>query len=113
MHYKCHKISLNLGRSCIIKATINPRNNDDKCFQNAVTVASNYEKYRKDPQRIAKTKPIIKQYKWKEMKFSCRNKRLEKAWNKSIAVNVLFSPSNREEIKQVYISKDNSDVEIK
>ena len=32
--------------------TINPKNNDDKCFQYALTVALNYEQIKKDPQRI-------------------------------------------------------------
>ena len=40
LHYKCHKISINRGESCIDsrkqlisqKAAINPKNNDDKCF---------------------------------------------------------------------------------
>ena len=53
LHYKCHKINLNCGRSYIdspksIKnknATINPINKkDNKCFKYAVTVASNHEK---------------------------------------------------------------------
>ena len=41
LHYKCHKINLKCGGSCIDspnwikkkKATINPINDDDKCFQ--------------------------------------------------------------------------------
>ena len=49
------------------KATINPKNNDDKCFQYALTVALNYEKIKKDPQRISKIKPFIDQYNWKEI----------------------------------------------
>ena len=48
--YKLHTISLNRGRSYIdspewlknTKATINPKNNDDKCFQYAVAVVLNY-----------------------------------------------------------------------
>ena len=50
LYDKYHKISLNRGGSYIDspkclknkKATINPRNNDDKCFQYALTVALNY-----------------------------------------------------------------------
>ena len=46
-YYKLHEISLNRGGSYIDspkwlknrKATINPKNNDDKCFQYAITVA--------------------------------------------------------------------------
>ena len=44
------------------KATINPKDNDDKCFQYALTVALNYEQIKKDPQRISKIKPFIDQY---------------------------------------------------
>ena len=47
LHYKLHKISLNRGGSYIDspewlknkKAATNPKHNDDKCFQYAVTVA--------------------------------------------------------------------------
>ena len=50
LYDKLHKISLNRGGSYIDspkclknkKVTINPRNNDDKCFQYALTVALNY-----------------------------------------------------------------------
>ena len=49
LHYKRHKISLNCGRSYIDspkwlknkKETINSKNNNDKCFQYALTVALN------------------------------------------------------------------------
>ena len=34
------------------KSTIDPKNNDDKCFQYALTVALNYGKIKKDTQRI-------------------------------------------------------------
>ena len=49
LYYNLHKISLNGDGSYIDspkwlkkkKATINPKNNDDKCFQHALTVALN------------------------------------------------------------------------
>ena len=34
------------------KATINPKNNDDKCFQYAITVALNNEQVKSHPERI-------------------------------------------------------------
>ena len=43
-------------------ATINPQNNDEKCFQYALVVVLNYEKIKKDSQRISKIKPFIDQY---------------------------------------------------
>ena len=50
LYYKLHKISLNRDGSYIDspkwsrnkKATINPRNDDEKCFQYTLTVALNY-----------------------------------------------------------------------
>ena len=48
LYYKCNKINFKHGGpyidspDCIKKATINPKNTHDKCFQNAVTVALNY-----------------------------------------------------------------------
>ena len=69
LYYKLHKISLNRGGSCIDspkwlknkKATINKKNNDDKCFQYAITVVLNHEQIKKDPQRITKIRTFIDQ----------------------------------------------------
>ena len=43
------------------KATINPKNNDDKCFQYAITVSLNHEQIKEDLQRITKINPFIDQ----------------------------------------------------
>ena len=67
MFYKCHKINLNRGGSYIDspdwiknkKATINPINKKDKCFQYTVTVALNYEEIGKHAERITKHKLLI------------------------------------------------------
>ena len=76
LYYKLHKISLNRGGSYTDspkwlknnKATINYKNNDDKCFQYALTVVLNHEQIKKDPQRITKIKRFIDQYNWKDIK---------------------------------------------
>ena len=60
MYYKLHKISLNKGGSYTDspkwlknkKATINPKNNHDKCFQYALTVPVNYEQIKNHSERI-------------------------------------------------------------
>ena len=65
LHYKLHKISLNRGGSYVDspewlknkRATINPKNNDEKCFQYALTVALNYQNIKNNPERITKIKP--------------------------------------------------------
>ena len=35
------------------RATINPKNTDDKCFQYAATVALNYEEVESHPERVS------------------------------------------------------------
>ena len=69
MYYKLYKITLN--RSYIDslkwlknkKATINPKNNDDKCFQYAVTVALNHQNIKSNLERVIKIvyrlKPLL------------------------------------------------------
>ena len=86
LHYNLHKISLNRCRLYIDspkwlknkKATINPKKNDDKSFQCAVTVALNYQNIKNNPEKIPKTKPFIEQYDCKEMDFPSYKKEWEK-----------------------------------
>ena len=67
LYYKFHKISLNLGGSYTDspkwlkneKATINPRNNDDKCFQFAVVVILNYQNIKNNPENISKLSHLL------------------------------------------------------
>ena len=40
------------------KMTINPKNNDYKCFQYAATLALNLDRIRSHPERISKIKPF-------------------------------------------------------
>ena len=51
------------------KATINPINKKDKCFQYAVTVVLNHEEIKKDPQRIAEIKSFTNKYNWEGINF--------------------------------------------
>ena len=75
LYYNLNKVSLSRGGSYIDspkwlknkKATISPKNKDDKCFQYALTVALNYEQIKDHPERISKIKPFIDQYNWKEI----------------------------------------------
>ena len=81
LHYKLHKIGLNRSGSQIDspesfknkKAAINPKNDDDKCFQYALTVALNYQNIKNNSERISKIKPFIDQYNCKKISFpSCK-----------------------------------------
>ena len=84
LYYDFNKISLNRGGSYREspkwiknrKSTINPKNNDDMCFQYAVTVALNHDKIKKDPQSVSKIKPfiIIDQYNWNDIDFPSTGK---------------------------------------
>ena len=89
------------------KATINPKNNDDNCFQYALTVALNYQNIKKDPQRISKIKYFIDQYDWKEINFPAKQKDWKKFElnSKTTALNILFVPYNTDEIRLAYKSK--------
>ena len=77
LYYNLNKVSLSRGGSYIDspkwlknkKATISPKNKDDKCFQYALTVALNYEQIKKNSQRISNIKPFIDKYNWKEIDF--------------------------------------------
>ena len=51
------------------KSAINPKNNDDKYLQYAVTLALNLDKIKKDPQRVSKIKPFIEKCNWEDIDF--------------------------------------------
>ena len=90
LYYHLQKIGLKRGGSYIDspewlknkKATINPKNNDDNCFQYALTVALNHQNIKKNPSRISKIKPFIDQYNWKEIDFTSHSKDWKKNWIK-------------------------------
>ena len=60
LDYHLHKISLKRGKPYIKspewlinkRATINPKNKDNKCFQYSITVALNHQNIENHPERI-------------------------------------------------------------
>ena len=104
LYYNLNKVSLSRGGSYIDshkwlknkKSAISPKNNADKCFQYALTVALNFGKIKKDPQRVSKIKPFIDQYSRKEIDFPSHSKDWKKFElnNKSIALNILYVSHN-------------------
>ena len=80
--FRIHKINLKRRKSYIKppdwllheRATINPKNKDDKCFQYFITVAINHQNIENHPERILNTKPFIDNYNWNG--FSGWNKTL-------------------------------------
>ena len=82
LYYDFNKTSTNRGGSYIDspkwlkdkKSTINPKNNDDKCFQYAVTLALNLDNIDNHSERISKIKPFINKYNWKDIDFPAMSK---------------------------------------
>ena len=117
LYYDFSKISLNRGGSYIEsakwikdkKSAINPKNNDYKCFQYAITVALNHNKINKDPQRVYKIKPFIDQYNWNDIDFPSTSKDWKKIElnNESTALNILYVPYKTKKICLAYKSKYN------
>ena len=114
LYYDLNKVSISKGGSYIDspkwlknkKSSTNPKNNDNKFFQYAITLALNYDKIDRNPQRISKIKPFIENYNWKDIDFPSRRK----DWNKSelnnnIALNILYVPFNTKKIEVAYKSK--------
>ena len=90
------------------KSTINPKNNDLKCFQYAATLALNFDNINNHPEKISKIRPFIDQYNWKDIDFPPTNKDWKKfELNKKVALNILYIPHNTKKIQLAYRSKYN------
>ena len=117
LYYDFNEKSLNRGGSYIQpakwienkKSTINPKNNDYKCFQYVVTLALNNDKINKHPRRVSKVKPFINQYNWNDIDFPSTSKDWKKFElnNESIAFNILYVPHKTRKICLAYKSKHN------
>ena len=103
--YNCHKINPDRDGSYIDspdwiknkKATTNPINKKDKCFQYPVKVALNYQEIKRDPQRITKNNPFINKYNWEGINFPSEaddSKRFE-INNVAIPLNVLYAKKEK------------------
>ena len=117
LNYDFNKISLNRGGSYIDspewlknkKSTINPKNNDYKCFQYAVTLALDFDKINIHPERTSKIKPFIDQYNWSDIDFPSISKDCKKfELNNEVALNILYVSHNTKKIHIAYKSKHNS-----
>ena len=116
LYYDFNKINVSRGRSYIDspkwlknkKSTINPKNNDYKCFQYVVTLALNLDKINNHPESISKIKPFIEQYNWSNLDFQSMSKDWKKfELNNEIALNILYVPHNTKKIHIGYKSKHN------
>ena len=104
LFYGLNRITISKGGSYIEspkwvkdkKYTINQKNNGNKCFQYATTLALNFNNIDKHPQRISKIKPFIDNYNWNDINFPTAKKDWNKFElnNKSVALNILYVPFN-------------------
>ena len=118
LYYDFNKISLNRDGSYTEaskwtknkKSTINPKNNDNKCFQYALTLALNLNKINKTPQRVSKIKPFIDQYNWSDIDFPSTSKDGKKFElnNELIGLNILYLSFNTRKTSIAYRSIHNS-----
>ena len=116
LYYDLNKTSINRGGSYIDSlkwlkdktSTINPKNNNDKCFQYAVTLALNLDKIKKEPQRVSEIKPSIEKYNWEDIDFPSTSKDWKKfECNNEVALNILYVPYNTKKINIVINLKIN------
>ena len=111
MNYKLHRVHLKRGGSYVKssewlankKATINPKNeNDDECLRWSIICALNYNEIMKK-----EFENIFKKIKHEDKDFSSHKRDWEnfEQNNESIALNVLFSSKDSEEITLLYKSE--------
>ena len=90
------------------KSTVNQKNNDNKCFQYAVTLALNIDKINDHPERISKIKSFIEKYNWKDIDFPSTSKDWKKfELNNEVALNILYVLHGTKKIEIAYKSKHN------
>ena len=78
LSYHIHKTSLKRGNSYIKspewiankKATINPKNEDNRCFQYSIIVALHHKKFKNHPERISSIHHYFSyDYNWERIEF--------------------------------------------
>ena len=117
LFYDFNRVSTSKGGSYIEspkwlkdkKCAINQKNNDNKCFQYAATLALNFNKIDKHPQRISKIKSFIENHNWNDINFPATKKDWNKfeVNNKDVALNILYVSFNTKKIEITYKSKYN------
>ena len=112
LYYDLNRITISKGGSYIEspkwlkdkKCCINQKNNDNKCFQYAATLALNINSINKHHQRISKIKPFIDNYNWNDFPAAKKDWNKFEVNNKNIALNILYVPYNTKKIENAYKS---------
>ena len=87
LYYSLHKTTLKRSGSYIKSSrwlkskgvTINPKNENDNCFQYAITVALNHQNIENHSEKISNIEPFINLYNWEDINFPSQ----QKDWKKS------------------------------
>ena len=74
------------------KAAINPQNEDEKCFQYAATVSSNYDNIKWNPERVSNIKPFINKYNWEKLNYPSK---IDDWKRLAIALNILYTKEKK------------------
>ena len=118
LSYHIHKTSLKRGKSYIKslewivnkRATINPKNEDNRCFQYSIIVVLHHRKTKNYPERISSIHHYFSyDYNWEGIDFPAGIKdwkRFERI-NKTTSLNILFVPHNEKTINLPHKSKYN------
>ena len=77
LSYHIHKTSLKRGNSYFEspewtlnkRATINPKNNDNKCFESSIVIALHHQKIGSHPERMLNIDVFSYMYNWKGIEF--------------------------------------------
>ena len=114
MYWKCYKVNFRRSGSYIDspdwmkkkKTTINPKTEDDKCFQHAITVELNYREIESYPERASNIKPFINNWngKGKNCPSKIDNWKTFEEYNLAIALNI-FSYYRKKKYVQVISQK--------
>ena len=123
LSYHIHKTSLKRGKSYMKslkwvvnkRATIYPKNGDNKCFQYSITVALHHQDIENHPERIKNIGPHIGLYNQEGIEFPAGIKDWKrfKRNNKTIALNILFVTQNEKTINLAHKSDIIVNVKIK
>ena len=91
------------------KCTINPQDNDSKCFQYSMTLSLYHQQIGKNSYRISKIKPFIDNLNWDNVNFPSEEQdyKIFEMNNKSIALNILRTHRDTRKISHAYKSKFN------
>ena len=117
LYYSLRKISLNRSGSYIDspswkkhkRASINPKNKDNKSFRDATMASLKHEKIENHPERRSNLESSFDQYNWKGIEFPSHSKdwtKFEQS-NNTVVLDILYVPYNSKQIRPGYISKYN------